>query len=169
MIYIVMGVSGCGKSTIGGMLAIRLAMKFYDADDFHLDNCIRKMENCIPLSDEDRIPWLLHLATHIAKWNRDEGAVMACSALKEQYRKILSWDGKEDVAFIHLDGGKDIILERMRTRKDHFFPLCLIESQFNALEAPINAITVQIDKAPEDICMEIINKLESIELLQLKI
>jgi len=168
MIYIVMGVSGCGKSTIGKMLAIRLAMSFYDADDFHSDNCIRKMENGIPLDDEDRKPWLFYLATLIAKWNRDKGAVLACSALKEQHRKILSWDGKEDVAFIHLDGDKDIIFERMRTRKDHFFPLGLLESQFNVLEVPLNAINVQIDKAPEDICVEIINKLESMELLQLK-
>jgi carbohydrate kinase (thermoresistant glucokinase family) len=169
MIYIVMGVSGCGKSTIGGMLATRFAMNFYDADDFHSDNCVIKMKNGIPLDDEDRNPWLLYLATLIAKWNKDEGAVLACSALKEQHRKILSWEGKESVVFIHLDGDKDIILEQMRTRKDHFFPPDLLESQFNALEVPLNAITVQIDKAPEDICTEIINKIKSMGLLQLKI
>jgi carbohydrate kinase (thermoresistant glucokinase family) len=168
MIFIVMGVSGCGKSTIGRILAKRLAMNFYDADNFHSDKCIRKMENGIPLEDEDRNPWLLYLATLIAKWNRDKGAVLACSALKEQHRKILSWDGKENVAFIHLYADKEIILERMRTREDHFFPIGLLESQFNALEVPLNAITLQIDKEPEDICMEIINKLESMELVQLK-
>lgn len=169
MIFIVMGVSGCGKSTIGRMLAKRLAMNFYDADDFHSDKCIRKMENGIPLDDEDRKPWLLYLATLITKWNRDKGAVLACSALKEQHRKILSWDGKEDVAFIHLEGDMHMILERMKNRKGHYFPRELIESQFNALEVPLDAITVQIDKAPEDICMEIVNKLESMELLQLKV
>lgn len=165
MIFIVMGVSGCGKSTIGGMLAVRLAMKFYDADDFHSDNSIRKMKNSIPLNDEDRTPWLLYLATLISKCNREKGAVMACSALKEEYRKILSYEGKEDVTFIHLDGDKDIILERMRMRKDHFFPLSLIESQFNELETPINAITVKIDKKPEKICKEIIHKVKNKRLL----
>lgn len=164
-----MGVSGCGKSTIGAVLAKMLAMNFYDADDFHSDNCIRKMENGIPLDEEDRKPWLSNLAMLIAKWNSDKGAVLACSALKARHRKILSWDGKDDVVFIHLDGHKDIILERMRTRKDHFFPLGLLESQFSALEVPLNAITVQIDKTPEDICLEIINKLKSMELLQLKV
>jgi carbohydrate kinase (thermoresistant glucokinase family) len=164
-----MGVSGCGKSTIGALLAEMLAMNFYDADDFHSENCIRKMENGIPLDEEDRKPWLLSLAMLIAKWNSDKGAVLACSALKAQHRKILSWDGKEDVVFIHLDGHKDIILERMSARKDHFFPPGLLESQFSALEAPFDAITVQIDKAPEDICVEIINNLESMKLLKLKV
>lgn len=161
MVYIIMGISGCGKTTIGGMLAKMLAINFYDADDFHLQNNINKMKNFVPLDDEDRSPWLLDLAEHIAQWNRDEGAVLACSALKEKYRQILSWDGKEIVVFIYLEGDKDIILERMKKRKEHFIPLGLLESQFNALEVPLNAITVQIDKTPGEICTEIIEKLAS--------
>ncbi|HHT9106765.1 MAG TPA: gluconokinase [Candidatus Wujingus californicus] len=159
MVYIIMGVSGCGKTTIGRMLAKRLAIKFYDADDFHAQNNINKMKNLISLDDDDRNPWLLDIAMHIAQWNRDEGAVLACSALKEKYRQILSGDGKEKVAFIYLESNKNIILERMKGRKEHFFPLGLLESQFNALEAPLNAIKVRIDKTPEDICKEIIDKL----------
>lgn len=161
MVYIIMGVSGCGKTTIGGMLAKMLAVSFYDADDYHPQNNINKMENSIPLDDDDRDPWLLDLAAHIAQWNRDGGAVLACSALKEKYRQILSWDGKEIVVFIYLEGDKDIILERMNKRKEHFIPLGLLESQFNALEVPLNAITVQIDKTPGEICTEIIEKLAS--------
>ena len=159
MVYIIMGVSGCGKTTIGRMLAKRLAIKFYDADDFHTQNNIDKMKNFISLDDDDRNPWLLDIAMHIAQWNRDGGAVLACSALKEKYRQILSRDAKEKVAFIYLEGDKNIILERMKGRKEHFFPLGLLESQFNALEAPLNAIKVRLDKTPEDICKEIIDKL----------
>lgn len=161
MVYIIMGVSGCGKTTTGMMLAKRLAISFYDADDYHPQNNINKMKNSIPLDDEARDPWLLDMAAHIAQWNRDGGAVLACSALKEKYRKILSWDGKEKVVFIHLEGDKDIILERMKKREEHFFPLRLLESQFKALEVPLNALTVQINKTPGEICAEIIEKLAS--------
>lgn len=162
MVYILIGVSGCGKTTVGRVLAKRLSIKFYDADDFHSHNNITKMKKFIPLDDEDRIPWLLKVAEHIAQWNRDNSAVLACSALKEKYREILSWNGEEKVVFIYLEGDKNIILERMKKRKDHFFPLELLESQFSALEIPLNAITVQIDKSPEEICTKIINKLVSI-------
>lgn len=158
MVYIIMGVSGCGKTTIGRMLAERLSIEFYDADEFHSQDNINKIKNFIPLEDEDRIPWLLNLAQHIAQWNGDKGAVLACSALKEKYRQILSWDGKEKVAFIYLKGDKNIILDRMKKRKKHFFPLKLLDSQFKALEVPHDAITVRIDKTPEKICKEIMNK-----------
>ena len=158
-VYIIMGVSGCGKTTIGRMLAKKLAINFYDADDFHSENSIRKMSSSFFLNDEDRMSWLLDLAKHIKQWNRSLGAVLACSALKEKYRKILSWGYKEKVTFIYLKGDKNIILKRMKGRKEHFFPLGLLESQFNTLETPSNAITVQIDKTPDEICTEIIHKL----------
>lgn len=165
MVYIIMGVSGCGKTTIGKILAKRLGIKFYDADDYHSLNNINKMKNFIPLEDEDRIQWLLKLAQHIIQWNRSEGAVLACSALKENYRKTLSDDGKEKVVFIYLEGNIDIILERIKKRKEHFFPLGLLESQFNALEVPLDAIAVQIDKTLGEICTEIIDKLIVSELI----
>ena len=161
MVYVIMGVSGCGKTTIGRMLAQRLAIKFYDADDYHSQDNINKMKNSIPLDDEDRFPWLSDLAGNITQWNMGKGAVLACSALKEKYRKILSRDGMEKVIFIHLEGDRDIILNRMKSRKEHFFPVELLESQFKALEAPQNAITVQIGKAPEEICSELIDQLAS--------
>lgn len=144
---------------MGKMLAKRLAIKFYDADDFHSQNNITKIKNSIPLDDEDRVPWLLNLAKHVEQWNMGEGAVLACSALKEKYRQSLTQNGKEKITFIHLEGNKNIIFERMKRREEHFFPLDLLDSQFNILEVPLNAITVQIDKTPEEICAEIIAKL----------
>ncbi|MFC1567430.1 gluconokinase [Thermodesulfobacteriota bacterium] len=161
MVYVVMGVSGCGKTTIGRLLAKRLALAFYDADDYHTENNVDKIKKLVPLNDEDRISWLSDLAEHIAQWNKNEGAVLACSALKEKYREILSWDGKAQVVFIYLEGDKNIILERMKGRKEHFFPLELLESQFNALEVPRNGIAVQTDKTPGEICNVIIDKLAS--------
>ena len=83
-----MGVSGCGKTTVGKILAEKFAMKFYDADDFHSEGNLNKMKNLVSLEDEDRIPWLLNLAIHIKQWNMGEGAVLACSALKGKYRQI---------------------------------------------------------------------------------
>lgn len=163
MVYIVMGVSGSGKTTIGKMLAERLAVKFYDADDYHPQNNIDKMKNLTPLEDEDRIPWLLNLAHHISQWNMHEGAVLACSALKEKYRKILSKDDRERVVFIYLDGSKNLILKRMKKRKGHFFSSDLLESQFNTLEEPLDGIKVRIDKTPENISNEIIDKLKMVD------
>ncbi len=161
MVYIIMGVSGCGKTTIGKMLAQRLAMEFHDADENHSQDNIDKMKNSIPLDDEDRVPWLSVLAGNIARWNRGKGTVLACSALKEKYRRILSRNGREDVVFIYLEGDRNIILDRIKGRKEHFFPVELLESQFKALEKPQNAITVQIGKAPEQICSDLIDQLAS--------
>ena len=98
MVYIVMGVSGCGKTTIGRILAERFAMKFYDADDFHSESNIKKIQNLIPLEDEDRIPWLSNLAVRIRQWNKDEGAVLACSALKKKVSPnfVGRWERKSD-------------------------------------------------------------------------
>lgn len=161
MVYVIIGVSGCGKTTIGKMLATRLGIKFYDADDYHSQDNINKMKNFIPLGDEDRVPWLSDLARNITQWNRGKGAVLACSALKEKYRQILSRAGRENVVFIYLEGDSNIILDRIKVRKEHFFPLELLESQLKALEAPQNAITAQIYKAPEEICSELIDQLAS--------
>ena len=162
-----MGVSGCGKTTIGKMLAQRLAMEFHDADENHSQDNINKMKNSIPLDDEDRVPWLSDLARNITQWNRGKGAVLACSALKEKYRQILSRNGGENVVFIYLEGDRNTILDRIKGRKEHFFPLELLDSQFKELEAPQNAITAQIGKAPEEICGELVSQLVSKGLVSL--
>lgn len=159
MVYIVMGVSGCGKTTIGKMLAEKLEIDFFDSDDYHSQESINKMKRSIPLEDKDRIPWLLGLAKRITQWNKEKGAVLACSALKEKYRQILSGGGMEKTVFIYLKADKNTILKRIEERKRHFFPIGLLESQFKALEEPRNAIIVGIDKTPQKICAAIIDKL----------
>ncbi|GAA1146904.1 gluconokinase [Ornithinicoccus hortensis] len=134
---VVIGVSGSGKSTIAAELAGRLNLRFADADDFHPPANVAKMSEGIPLTDEDRLPWLQSLAT----WMRERGAagestVLACSALKRSYRDLLR-EGGGQVAFLHLDGPAETILSRMRTR-DHFMPPSLLESQVATLE-PLEA------------------------------
>jgi len=159
MVFIIMGVSGSGKSTVGRMLAERISLPFYDGDDLHPRSNIDKMKNSTPLTDEDRKAWLKALARFISEANRDGGAVLACSALKKSYRGILSREGKEEVSFIYLKGGRRLIRARMRARKDHFMPSGLLDSQFDILEEPENSITAVIDRPPERICSDIMKEL----------
>lgn len=158
MIYIVMGVSGSGKTLIGQKLADELGLAFYDADDFHPIENIRKMESGKPLNDEDRLPWLQKIRRTMMQWEQTGGAVLACSALKKSYRAILN-PSVIPTCFIYLKGSKEVIAERMNKRSDHFMPESLLDSQFRALEVPQNAITVDIDRTPADIVKEIIGQL----------
>lgn len=136
MVIIVMGVSGSGKTTIGQALAAALHWSFSDADDFHSPANVEKMKNGIPLTDEDRAPWLHTIRAEIERWKRDEpGHVLACSALKGSYREILGQSDPE-VKFVHLRGGFDLISQRLKRRKSHFFNSALLSSQFDALEGP---------------------------------
>jgi carbohydrate kinase (thermoresistant glucokinase family) len=162
MVYILMGVSGCGKTMIGRMLAGRMDLPFLDADDFHPAENINKMKQSVPLTDEDREAWLLSLAAKIVELNAAGGAVMACSSLKEKYRSVLSRNGKESVVFIYLKGSRHIIRERMKWRKGHFMPAELLDSQFDILEEPRGALTVSSDGDPEQVCREILAGLENI-------
>ncbi|MFA5181807.1 MAG: gluconokinase [Syntrophales bacterium] len=157
MVFVLMGVSGCGKSTIGRMLAHELQIPFYDADDFHSRENIRKMSAGHPLTDEDRYPWMMVLAEKIAAWSREGDAVLACSAIKEMYRETLSSEGK--ALFIYLKGDKVLILSRIMMRENHFMPAKLLNSQFHDLEEPTDAITVPIDAPPTDVVSMIICEL----------
>lgn len=159
MVYIVMGVSGCGKSTIGSMLAQRLQIPFLDADRFHPPENVEKMSRAIPLTDGDREPWLKILSMKIRDSLRAEGAVLACSALKEKYRIMLRGNSSKDVTFIYLKGSKDLIYTRIRERTDHYMPSTLLDSQFEALEEPVDALTVAIEGTPIDICEAILKKI----------
>lgn len=143
MVYIVMGVSGCGKTTVGEALAERLGLEFYDADAFHPDENRRKMSAGTPLTDMDRRPWLETLAGAIKKWNGAGGAVLACSALKQRYRNTLSQHG--GVTYIYLKGNRDLIAHRLEERAGHFFPAGLLDSQLATLEPPRDAVVVPID------------------------
>ncbi len=159
MVYILMGVSGSGKTCVGGLLADRLGLPFHDGDDFHSAASVEKMRRGDPLTDEDRVPWLFDLALHVARWNLRGGAVLACSALKERYRAMLGWNGKEAVTFVYLKGDAGLIRRRMEEREGHFFPPGLLESQLEDLEEPRDAVTVSIEGTPPEICGRILDAL----------
>lgn len=150
-----MGVSGSGKSTIGLKLANELNISFFDGDDFHPESNVEKMKSGIPLNDNDRIGWLEKL-NQLALEHLTNGAVIACSALKEKYRETLLSGLKEKGEIVYLKGTFDEIRFRLEQRKGHFMPIELLKSQFETLEEPEDVITVSIMKAPENIIEEII-------------
>ncbi len=161
MTIILMGVSGSGKTTVGRLLASKMAGVFQDADWFHPSANITKMSQGEPLTDRDREPWLDILGNAIQHWNQEKMPyILACSALKQKYRDRLR-QGNEGVTFVYLEGSKSLILERMRDRSDHFMPSSLLDSQFAALEEPQNALIVHIDSSPDAIASEICDRLSS--------
>lgn len=161
MIYVVMGVSGCGKSSIGQHLADQLAIKFYDADDFHSAESVKKMSQGIALNDDDRQPWLEDLAQRMVQWQNEGGAVLACSALKQKYRDWLAKPQPENVCIVYLNGSFELINKRLSARQNHFMASSLLQSQFDTLEVPQDAITVDIDASPEQIVKNIIQEIQA--------
>ncbi|MEE9362930.1 MAG: NADP-dependent phosphogluconate dehydrogenase [Cellulophaga sp.] len=161
VVILIMGVSGCGKTTIGNMLSDKIGIPFYDGDDFHPDSNIEKMSRGIPLNSADRIPWLRLLAAKIEEWSRDDGAIVACSALKEAYRIILSSKYKA-INWVYLAGDKSLISSRIENREGHFMNADLLQSQFNDLEIPEYGVQVDISRSPEKIINHIISNLKSV-------
>jgi gluconokinase len=165
-VMIVMGVSGSGKSTIGALLARRLHWEFEDADWLHPASNVDKMHNGIPLTDEDRWPWLEAVAAWIDKTRRSGGhAVVACSALKRRYRIILIGD-RADVRLVYLKGDETLIARRIATRHEHFMPRSLLHSQFEALEEPgpdEAAIIASVEPEPHEIATRILSALNMVE------
>jgi gluconokinase len=154
-----MGVVGAGKTTVGSLLAQKLGWRFADADDFHPAANVEKIRSGIPLDDSDRAPWLAALRNAILDWNGNgQNAVLACSALKRKYREVLRVDG---VRFVYLKGDLKLIEQRLRSRTGHFASDSILKSQFDDLETPADAITVEIDKNPDAIVNEIIIRLKS--------
>jgi gluconokinase len=148
---IVMGVAGCGKTTVGKALAARLGWDFFDADVFHPPANVAKMAAGIPLDDEDRVPWLtaLHeLLTRSLQSGRHP--VLACSALKQRYRDTLL-AGNDGIRVVYLRGSHDLILARMNDRTDHYMKPGMLSSQFEALEEPQDALIVDITPTAEEI------------------
>lgn len=153
-----MGVSGCGKTTVGARLAERLGWPFYDGDDFHPPANKAKMGAGIPLDDSDRAGWLAELAELIRSHAADgRSLVLACSALKQRYRDQLRV--VPDVRFVHLQGSYDLILARMQARADHYMKPEMLASQFAALEPPDDALTVDITAPPEALVEQILQAL----------
>ncbi|MGI9530263.1 gluconokinase [Lutimonas sp.] len=150
MIIQVIGVSGCGKSTIARNLSKSLGIPYYDADDFHPPENVEKMKGGQPLNDEDRASWLTTLSGHLQEWEQKEGAILACSALKEKYRAVLS-RGLKECHWVFLSGDYELIYERISKREGHYMNESLLKSQFEALEVPSYGIHIDINKSPTEI------------------
>jgi len=161
-ILVVMGVSGSGKSTVGTQLALQLRWDFEDGDWFHPARNIDKMQAGIPLTDEDRAPWLIAIADFIdrARYGGNR-TVVACSALKRRYRAVIVGN-RPDVQLLYLKGDIELIARRISARHEHFMPMSLLQSQFDALEEPgpdENPIVVSIEPRPREIVAQILTKL----------
>lgn len=158
--FIVTGVSGSGKTIVGKSLAKHLGWDFYDADDFHPPENVAKMANGIPLTDSNRAPWLAALHKLISSsLAHNRPGVLACSALKESYRQKLL-EGKEGVRLIYLKGSYDLIWSRMAARKHHYMKPHMLQSQFEALEEPSNALIVDIAPSVDEILKVILQNME---------
>ncbi|MCA8199547.1 gluconokinase [Burkholderia sp. AU33545] len=161
MILIAMGVSGAGKSRIGEMLAERLSCSYTDGDAFHSAANKEKMHNGIPLTDDDRWPWLRTIREAIEEKQRaGETAVFTCSSLKRSYRDVLR-GSDTDVRFVYLKGSFEVLHERLKTRTGHFFDPSLLKSQLDTLEepGPDEAIVVSIELTPEQIVDQVMQKI----------
>ncbi|WP_183755985.1 MULTISPECIES: gluconokinase [unclassified Rhizobium] len=153
---VVMGVSGCGKTSVGKLLAYDLGYLFIEGDSKHSDASIEKMSNGIPLTDEDRLPWLMSLGREMAA-NRQ--VVVSCSALKRSYRDVLRNGAGTPLSFVFLHGGTKTLAARIAARNEHFMPLSLLESQLETLEPPTDehdVITIEIDQPFEHIVSTVI-------------
>ena len=152
---VVMGVCGSGKTSVGIAIAKAFGGSFIDGDDLHPRANIIKMKNGIPLTDEDRQPWLVRVSdVFFSLENRSSSGVVVCSALRKQYRDIIR-DGNQGLIFVHLHGSRDLVLERMSKRKGHYMKTEMVDSQFNTLEFPgsdeNDVINVSIEGSLEEV------------------
>lgn len=153
-----MGVSGSGKTTVGELLSQKTGIPFYDADDFHSAANKAKMQSGHPLTDDDRKEWLQKINQLAVEQQQLGGAIIACSALKEEYRHTLS-KGLQKPFWIFLNGSYDMIYQRIKSRTGHYMPASLLQSQFESLEIPKDAFKISIEKEPADIVDLIYEKL----------
>ena len=154
MIVVVMGVAGAGKTTSGKLLAEQLGWMFVDADDFHSAANIEKIRQGAALDESDREPWLEAIRKAELRWTSErQDVILACSALRHAYREKL--DVGPEVRFVYLKASRELISERLLSRRGHFASPLLLASQFDTLEEPHDAITVAAEKSPEEIAAEI--------------
>lgn len=157
---VVMGVCGCGKSSVGEELVRQIGGIFEDGDGFHSPEAKAKMSSGVPLNDDDRRPWFGRMRKRIEEV-RATGCryVLACSALRTVYREWLrAGDGPRELQFVHLAGTRELIQARMDARKGHFMPPSLLDSQFATLELPVDGVEVSIDQPVPDIVAEILQR-----------
>ena len=159
MVLILMGPMGCGKTTIGKMLAEKLGWAFYDGDDFHPKKNVEKMRAGIALTDEDRKAWLEKLHANIRRWLRDkQNSILACSALKQAYRDILGVN-QDTVKTVYLKGSYELLRQRIEGRQHPYMDKNLLRSQVETLEEPSDGLTVDISAPPETIVCIIMDRL----------
>ncbi|MBX9962745.1 MAG: gluconokinase [Burkholderiales bacterium] len=156
-VIVLMGVAGSGKTTVGRIVAERLGWRFLDADDFHSPENVEKMRRGQPLTDDDRWPWLDRLNGLLRE---DGSAVLACSALRQRYRDRIG-AGLDDVRWVHLAGSFELIGSRLAARKGHYMPASLLASQFNTLEPPSAALTIDVGDTPEVLAVRILKELDT--------
>lgn len=153
-LYVVMGITGSGKSTVGAALARALGLDFVEGDDYHPPENVRRMAAGIPLTDDDRADWLRALAARLREANESgAGVVITCSALKRSYRDLLR-TAAPDVQFVYLQGSRAVISERVAGRRGHFMPASLLDSQLATLEEPDSeerVWTCDIEDPPQQI------------------
>ena len=167
MILVLMGVSGVGKTTIGKLLAARTGWKFEDADDYHSEANRQKMAAGIPLTDADRAPWLAALRERMLQYKQQgESVILACSALKQQYRELLAGGfAKNELRFVYLHAPAALIKERMKSRRHPYMNPGLLDSQLAELEVPSEAWSVSVAGSPEDAVQEILARLREAGLV----
>ena len=161
-LYVIMGVSGAGKTTIGAQLARELDIAFVEGDDLHPPENVNRMAAGIPLTDDDRRGWLLAIAVRLRDAKRaGVGLVVSCSALKRSYRDLLRSVGDADVRFVYLAGRRALLAERMAKRRGHFMPPSLLESQLSILEEPSpdeGALVCDIRDTPDTIVADLVRR-----------
>lgn len=151
LVLIFMGVSGCGKTTVGKLFAKKAGAIFIEGDEFHPAENVEKMRRGIPLTDQDRTEWLGTLRQIITRsLNQGTLTVMTCSALKAAYRDRLQ-DGDARVQFVYLTGPRALLEQRLKARKNHYMPPTLLDSQLTTLEPPADALTFSCEKSPDEI------------------
>lgn len=156
MIIIVMGVAGAGKTTIGRSLAAALRWRFCDADTFHSAANIDKLRRGLPLTDEDRAPWLAEIHAAMGRWiQRGEPVVLACSLLKASYRDRVLTGYRDQTKLVYLKAGPRLLQQRLVHRTGHFMGDALLASQLATLEEPSDALTVDAGQTPDDIVAQI--------------
>ncbi|MBU8895915.1 gluconokinase [Corallococcus sp. M34] len=160
MVVTLMGVSGSGKTTVGRVLAQRLGWRFVDADDLHPPENVRKMASGQPLTDEDRGPWLARVTARVTDaLSSGEDLVLACSALRASYRSRLTVDSARQ-RWVSLYAPREVIVKRLFERTGHFMPPALLDSQLALLEAPADALVIDVTPPPDDVAKAIIDGLK---------